>query len=197
MLVHRGQVAVDPKARVIVAVQAETATGSEADALSTLIGRARFAGHAVAELGADAGYASQHSYAQLEQIKTTALIPPQPGAKHSAAVAAPERMRTPAGRDTAIDRQTHAEGAIAELKHHGLGRARCRGTQAAIAAARRGHRDQPQASPGRPERPREQPDRRPGRAPRPSGRHPRPVHRPRPAARRDRPPRRGRKFNGS
>jgi len=128
-LVYRGQVAVDPKARVIVAVEAETATGSEADALKTLVGRARFAGHAVAELGADAGYASQHSYAELDRLKTTALIPPQPGAKHAAAEAARARMRTPAGRDTAIDRQTHAEGAIAELKHHGLGRARCRGTR--------------------------------------------------------------------
>jgi hypothetical protein len=128
-LVHRGQVAVDPKARVIVAVEAERATGSEADALTTLVGRARFAGHAVAELGADAGYASQTSYAELDHLKTTALIPPQPGAKHAAAVAARERMRTPAGRDCAIDRQTHAEGAIAELKHHGAGRARCRGTR--------------------------------------------------------------------
>jgi Transposase domain (DUF772)/Transposase DDE domain len=128
-LVHRAQVAVDPKARVIVAVEAERATGSEADALPALIGRARFAGHAVAELGADAGYASQRSYAQLEQLKTTALIPPQSGAKHPAAVAARERMRTPVGRDTAVDRQTHAEGAIAELKHHGIGRARCRGTR--------------------------------------------------------------------
>ena len=43
--------------------------------------------------------------------------------------AARERMRTPVGRDTAIDRQTHAEGAIAELKHHGMGRSRCRGTR--------------------------------------------------------------------
>jgi transposase len=128
-LVHRGQVGVDPKARVIMAVEAETATGSEADALATLVGRARFAGHTVAELGADAGYASQHSYAELEQLKATALIPPQPGAKHAAAEAARERMRTPAGRDTAIDRQTHAEGAISELKHHGAGRARCRGTR--------------------------------------------------------------------
>ena len=128
-LVHRGQVAVDPKARVIVAVEAERATGSEADALDVLVGRARFAGHGVAELGADAGYASQASYAQLEQLKTTALIPPQPGAKHAAAVAARERMSTPAGRDCAVDRQTHAEGAIAELKHHGLDRARCRGTR--------------------------------------------------------------------
>jgi transposase len=128
-LVHRGQVAVDPKARVIMAVEAETATGSESDALATLVTRARFAGHAVAELGADAGYASQASYAELEQLKTTALIPPQPGAKHPGAVAARERMRTPTGRDTAIDRQTHAEGSISELKHHGLDRARCRGTR--------------------------------------------------------------------
>jgi hypothetical protein len=80
-------------------------------------------------LAPDAGYASQTSYAELDRLKTTALIPPQPGAKHSAAEAARERMRTPVGRDTAIDRQTHAEGAIAELKHHGLGRARCRGTR--------------------------------------------------------------------
>jgi transposase len=128
-LVHRAQVAVDPKARVIVAVQAERATGSEADALGTLVGRARFAGHAVGEVAADAGYASQGSYAVLDRLGTTALIPPQPGAKHPAAVAARERMRTPAGRDAAVDRQAHAEGAISELKHHGLGRARCRGTR--------------------------------------------------------------------
>ncbi len=128
-LVHRAQVAVDPKARVIVAVEAETATGSEADALEALVGRARFAGHAVREVGADAGYASQASYATLDGLKATALIPPQPGAKHSAAEAARARMRTPAGRDTAIDRQTHAEGAISELKHHGMTRSRCRGTR--------------------------------------------------------------------
>ncbi len=125
-LVHRAQVAVDPKARVIVAVQAESAAGSEADALEPLIGRARFAGHAVCEVGADAGYASQASYATLDRLNSTALIPPQPGAQHLAAEA---RMRTPVGRDTAIDRQTHAEGAIAELKHHGMGRSRCRGTR--------------------------------------------------------------------
>ncbi len=128
-LVHRAQVAVDPKARVIVAVQAERATGSEADALGTLVGRARFAGHAVEELAADAGYASADSYAELQRLHATALIPPQPGAKHPAAVAAHERMRTPLGRDAALDRQAHAEGAISELKHHGLDRARCRGTR--------------------------------------------------------------------
>src|SRR5215207_6303942 len=128
-LVHRAQVAVDPKARVIVAVEAERATGSEADALGILVGRARFAGHTVAELAADAGYASQDGYADLERLGTTALIPPQPAAKHPAAVTARERMRTPTGRDAAVDRQAHAEGAISELKHHGLDRARCRSTR--------------------------------------------------------------------
>jgi hypothetical protein len=38
-------------------------------------------------------------------------------------------MRTRLGRDAALDRQAHAEGAIAELKRHGAGRARCRGTR--------------------------------------------------------------------
>lgn len=128
-LVHRGQVAVDPKARVIVAVQAERATGSEADCLHDVVTRARFSGHQVAELAADCGYASEVSYATLERLKATALIPPQPAAKHHAAVAARERMRTATGRDAAVDRQAHAEGAIAELKRHGAGRARCRGTR--------------------------------------------------------------------
>src|SRR3954466_3039512 len=53
-LVHRGQVAVDPEHRVIMAVTAERATGSEADCLPDLVARARFAGHAVTELAADA-----------------------------------------------------------------------------------------------------------------------------------------------
>jgi transposase len=128
-LVHRGQVAVDPKARVIVAVQAEHATGSEADALKDLVTRARFSGHRVVELAADSGYASQDSYATLDALKTTALIPPQPGAKHAAAQRARDRMRTPGGRAAAFDRQAHAEGAIAELKRHGADRARCRGTR--------------------------------------------------------------------
>src|SRR4051794_34790730 len=128
-LVHRGQVAVDPKARVIVAVQGERATGSEADCLTNLVTRARFAGHSVAELAADSGYASQDAYAALDTLGTVALIPPQPGAKHPAAEAARERVRTPTGRDAAFDRQAHAEGAIAELKRHGADRARCRGTR--------------------------------------------------------------------
>ncbi len=115
---------------MIVAVQAERATGSEADCLSDLVTRARFAGHAVAELAADSGYASQDAYAALDELGTVALIPPQPGAKHDAAAdGASERMRTATGRDAAFDRQAHAEGAIAELKRHGADRARCRGTR--------------------------------------------------------------------
>ncbi len=38
-------------------------------------------------------------------------------------------MRTATGRDGAVDRQAHAEGAIAELKRLGADRARCRGTR--------------------------------------------------------------------
>jgi transposase len=128
-LVHRGQVAVDPKRRVIVAVEAERATGGEADALDRLIARARFAGHAVHELAADAGYASQDAYELLDARGTTAFIPPQVGARHAAAEAARARLRTPTGRDAAAERQAHAEGTIAELKYHGANRARCRGTR--------------------------------------------------------------------
>ncbi len=128
-LVHRGQVAVDPKARVIVAVQVERATGGEGDCLEDVVTRARFAGHTVAELAADSGYASQGAYAALDALGTVALIPPQPAAKHPAAEQARGRMRTATGRDAAFDRQAHAEGAISELKRHGADRARCRGTR--------------------------------------------------------------------
>src|SRR4051794_29764694 len=38
-------------------------------------------------------------------------------------------MQTATGCDAAVDRQAHAEGAIAELKHHGANHARCRGTR--------------------------------------------------------------------
>lgn len=128
-LMHRGQVAVDPKHRVIVAVLAEHATGSEHQALPELIARARFAGHAVSEIGADSGYASAESYEQLQALGVLAYIPPQPNAKHQAALDARELMRTPAGVSVKIDRMTHAEGAMAELKRHGLTRARSRGTR--------------------------------------------------------------------
>jgi transposase len=128
-LVHRGQVAVDPQHRVIVAVEAERATGSEADVLATLIGRARFAGHSVRELGADTGYASADSYQELSDLGVLAYVPPQPNAKHAAAEQARALMRTATGIDVKFDRMAHAEGAIAELKRHGLSRARSRGTR--------------------------------------------------------------------
>jgi len=85
---------------LIVAVQAERATSSEADCLHDVVTRARFSGHQVADLVADGGYASEVSYAAFERLKATALIPPQPAAKHDAAVAARERMRTATGSST-------------------------------------------------------------------------------------------------
>jgi transposase/IS5 family transposase len=129
-LVHRAQVATDPKARVIVAVAAEPATGNEAGALPELIGRARWAGHRVTELAADKGYASQATYQDLAERGVLAMIPPQQNMLgHPEGAAAKARCRTPAGREAQIDRQAHAEGAIAELKlRHALARARCRGT---------------------------------------------------------------------
>lgn len=129
-LVHRAQVAVDPKARVIVAVQAERATGGEGDALVGLIGRARWAGHAMVEVGADQGYAGREHYDRLRDLGCVAFVPPQPNMLgHEQGQAARRRCRTPIGRSVAIDRQTHAEGAICELKNqHALARARWRGT---------------------------------------------------------------------
>lgn len=128
-LVHRAQVAVDSKARVIVAVQAEHATGSEHEALADLIGRARFAGHAVREVAADSGYASADSYQDLDDLGILAYIPPKPNAAHQAAITARALMRTPLGVEAKIERMVHAEGAISELKRHGIGRARSRGTR--------------------------------------------------------------------
>lgn len=129
-LVHRAQVATDPKARVIVAVRAERATGHEGQALPELVRRARFAGHAVAELVADSGYAAQAVYQELERQRVIALIPPQPNMLgHPEGRAARARCRSAAGRAAYIDRQAHAEGAISELKlRHALARARSRGT---------------------------------------------------------------------
>jgi transposase len=129
-LVHRAQVATDPKSRVIVAVHAERATGHEADSLPVIIDRARWLRHTVQEIVADAGYASAATYHDLAQRGITAYVPPQPNMRHTEhGQAARARCRTPVGVGAAIDRITHGEGAIAELKRHGAGRARCRGTR--------------------------------------------------------------------
>jgi transposase len=128
-LVYRAQVATDPKARVIVAVHAEPATGHEADSLPVIIDRARWLRHKVSEIVADAGYASAATYQDLAARGITAYIPPQPNMRHTEhGHAARARCKAPVGVDAAIDRITHGEGAIAELKRHGAGRARCRGT---------------------------------------------------------------------
>lgn len=128
-LVYRAQVATDPKARVIVAVNAEPATGHEADSLPVIIDRAKWLRHRVAEIVADAGYASDAVYTDLAQRRIEAFIPPQPNMlKRAGGQAARTRCKTPRGAGAAVDRITHGEGAIAELKRHGAGRARCRGT---------------------------------------------------------------------
>ena len=115
-LVHRAQIATDPKHRVIVAVAAEQATGFEGDALPELVRRARWAGHQVSDLAADQGYASRSVYQQLERLAVTAFIPPQ--AAHARTVReaarARARCRTAAGIQAAADRQAHAEGAISD-----------------------------------------------------------------------------------
>jgi transposase len=128
-LVYRAQVATDPKARVIVAVHAEPATGHEADSLAIIIDRSKWLRHKVAEIVADAGYASDAVYTDLAARRIEAFIPPQPNMlKRAGGQAARKRCRSLRGRDAAIDRITHGEGAIAELKRHGASRARCRGT---------------------------------------------------------------------
>lgn len=128
-LVHRAQVATDPKHRVIVAVRAESALGHEADSLPIIIDRARWLRHRVDEIVADAGYASAGTYAMLQERGITTYIPPQPNMRKTAhGQAARTRCKSPVGVGAAVDRITHGEGAIAEMKRHGAGRARCRGT---------------------------------------------------------------------
>ncbi len=130
-LVHRAQVATDPKARCIVAVAAEPATGHEGEALGAIVERVRWAGHRAAEVCADQGYASQAAYRTLADKQVTAFIPPQKNMRHTPeGQAALARCKSPPGVAAAIDRMTHGEGAISELKlRHALDRARCRGTR--------------------------------------------------------------------
>ena len=111
-------------------MHAEPATGHEADSLPVIIDRARWLRHKVAEIAADAGYASAATYQSLSGRGITAYIPPQPNMRTSDhGRAARARCKSPVGVGAAIDRITHGEGAISELKRHGAGRARCRGTR--------------------------------------------------------------------
>jgi transposase len=139
-LVHRAQIAVDPRARCIVACLAETADGHEGDALVPIIQRARFACPELESVGADQGFAAERVWTGVAGLGVTAFVPPQrtmlPAAGEQPktdaqreAVAARQRCKTPKGIWAYVRRMADAEGGVAELKNeHGLDRARCRGT---------------------------------------------------------------------
>jgi transposase len=138
-LVHRGQIAVDPRARCVVACLGETADGHEGDALVPMIERSRFACPNLASVGADQGFAAERVWTGVAECGVIAFVPPQrtmlPGDgepktdAQRAARAARERCKTPRGVWAYRRRMADAEGGVAELKNeHGLGRARCRGT---------------------------------------------------------------------
>ena len=66
----------------------------------------------------------------LEEAGITGYIPPQPNMRQTDhGRAARQRCKSPDGVGAAVERITHGEGAIAEMKRHGAGRARCRGTR--------------------------------------------------------------------
>jgi len=139
-LVHRAQIAVDPKARCIVACLGETADGHEGDALAPIIGRARFACPQLESIGADQGFAGEQVWKDVAGLGVIAYVPPQrtmlpPAGEEPKteakrqALAARQRCKTPAGIWAHIRRMCDAEGGVAELKNeHGMDRARCRGT---------------------------------------------------------------------
>ena len=138
-LVHRAQIAVDPKARCIVACLGETADGHEGDALVSIIQRARFACPELGSVGADQGFAAERVWTGVAELGVTAFVPPQrtmlpadgdpKTAAQREAQTARERCKTAQGIWAYVRRMADAEGGVAELKNeHGLGRARCRGT---------------------------------------------------------------------
>jgi transposase len=138
-LVHRAQIAVDPKARCVVACLGETADGHEGDALVPIIQRARFACPELESVGADQGFAAERVWTGVAELGVTAFVAPQrtmlpadgdpKTTAQGQAQAARERCKTATGIWAYVRRMADAEGGVAELKNeHGLGRARCRGT---------------------------------------------------------------------
>ena len=139
-LVHRAQIAVDPRARCVVACLGEAADGHEGDALAPIIQRARFACPQLESVGADQGFAGEQVWKDVAALGVIAYVPPQrtmlPAAGEAPrtdakreALAARQRCKTPAGIWAHIRRMCDAEGGVAELKNeHGMDRARCRGT---------------------------------------------------------------------
>jgi len=139
-LVYRGQVAVDPKQRVIVACRGEQADGFEGDAVEPLLDRARFACPDLESIGADSGFAAERVWRAVERRRITAYIPPQPTMVPKAgeqptteaqrqALAARSRCKSPAGIEAHRRRMADAEGVIGELKNQGTtARVQRRGT---------------------------------------------------------------------
>ena len=138
-LVHRGQVAVDPKTRCVVSCLGEQADGHEGDAVAALHERARFHCPQLASVGADQGFAAERVWADLEARGLSALVPPQrtmlakdgkpTSEAQRQALRARERCKSEAGVWAHKRRMADAEGVISELKTRGtLARARCRGT---------------------------------------------------------------------
>jgi hypothetical protein len=140
-LVHRAQIAVDPKARCVVACLGETADGHEGDALAPIIRRARFACPELESVGADQGFAGEQVWKDVAALGVIAYVPPQrtmlpPDGQEPKteakcqALAARQRCKTPAGIWAHRRRMCDAEGGVAELKNeHAMDRARCRGTE--------------------------------------------------------------------
>ncbi len=137
-LVYRGQVAVDPKARCVVACLGEEADGYEGDALDPLLDRARFACPELASVGADSGFAAERVWRGVERRRLVAFIPPQPtmlpkdgeptSDAQREALAARARCKSEQGVWAHKQRMADAEGVIGELKNrHAFDRVRSRG----------------------------------------------------------------------
>jgi hypothetical protein len=138
-LVYRGQLAVDPKARCVVACLGEQADGYEGDALDPILDRARFACPELVSVGADSGFAAERVWRGVERRGLAAFIPPQPtmlprngepaSEAQQQAMAARARCKSERGVWAHKQRMSDAEGVISELKnHHALDRFRSRGT---------------------------------------------------------------------
>ena len=73
---HRGQVAVDPQARCVVACLGERADGHEGDALAPITDRARFACPKLESVGADQGFAAERVWRGMQDRGIEAFVPP-------------------------------------------------------------------------------------------------------------------------
>src|SRR5712692_11719795 len=134
-LVFRGQVAVDPKARCVVACLGEEADGYEGDGLDPILDRARFACPELASVGADSGFAAERVWRGVERRGLVAYIPPQPtmlpkdgeptSDAQREALAARARCKSEQGVWAHKQRMADAEGVIGELKNrHAFDRVR-------------------------------------------------------------------------